>query len=230
MASTAENKHDENEQDWHDVLLENKAVFDEVISKMEKLGPYYPKEANVLAALRLCPLETIKVVILGQDPYPGTNSGSPVANGIAFSTNKGVPVQASLKNIYKEIQQEYPSFKIPDHGDLTKWCNQGVLLLNTALTYHPSQKEAALSQGLWLPIIDILLKTALKKNSECIFVCWGNHAKNFVSKYVKGAKNILTAAHPSPLSAHKGFFGCKHFTKINELLSKQSKTAIDWSI
>jgi len=181
----------------------------------------YPDIDNVYNAFKLCSFKDTKVVILGQDPYHQKG----VANGLAFSVNPGCKIPASLRNIYKEIESDGDA-EINKNGDLNHWAEQGVLLLNCSLTVEDSKPGSHSSFG-WENITDSVIKL-LNKKSNIVFLLWGAHSikKRYL---IDESKNIVfTAPHPSPLSAYRGFFGCKHFTKTNLYLSKNRIKTINW--
>ena len=185
--------------------------------------PVYPPPKQVFAALDLCPLPQTKVVILGQDPYHGPGQ----AHGLAFSVQSGTPLPPSLRNIYQELADDV-GCEVPADGDLTHWAKQGVLLLNTTLTVEAG---APLShQGLgWETFTDAIIATLGAEQRPIVFLLWGKHAQSKQAHLDTDRHLILTAPHPSPLSAHRGFFGCRHFSKTNAFLKKTNQTPIDWS-
>ena len=186
-----------------------------ISEKLNELGDYYPLPEDVFRAFRELPVERVRVVIVGQDPYPHSNGTKPSAVGMSFSVRRGDPVPGSLKNIYKEIRSDYPSFEIPDHGDLTGWVRQGVLLLNKCLTVSPG--DSGSHRKLWMGFINKMIKFIVSRNPKVIFVMWGKNAQELSTILGEKVKQ-LTAGHPSPISARNGFFGCGHFREINELL------------
>ncbi len=187
----------------------------------------YPPRGSRLRALELTPLDDVKVVILGQDPYHGPGQ----AHGLAFSVPGGVKVPPSLINIYKELETD---LGIPraSHGNLEEWAKQGVLLLNNSLTVEAGQAGSHQNLG-WEAITDAAVAAVAEKAQPCVFMLWGSHARKKASR-VAGLNNgrhlVLTAPHPSPLSAHAGFFGCRHFSKANAFLTDHGRGAIDWSL
>lgn len=183
----------------------------------------YPPMHNVLNAFELTPFDSVKCVILGQDPYhePGQ------AMGLAFSVPKGVTIPRSLKNIYKEIEAEY-GYPVPDHGDLTSWARQGVLLLNTVLTVREHAAGSHAGHG-WEIFTDNIIKELNNSENPIVFMLWGNKARE-KRNLISGNHLVLEAAHPSPFSANKGFFGCGHFKKCNDWLEKHGVEPIDWRI
>ncbi len=184
----------------------------------------YPEADNVFRALNLVPFDKVKVVIIGQDPYHGPKQ----AHGLCFSVQKGVDIPPSLQNIYKEIQNDL-GYPIPKTGDLTQWAKQGVLLLNSVLTVRSGLANSHRGKG-WEQFTSAIIRLLSAREDPVIFVLWGNNAKEFLSLIDTSRHYILTAPHPSPLSAHSGFFGCKHFSKCNEFLKYMNKKPIDWHI
>jgi len=183
----------------------------------------YPPPNLVFNSLNLCPLEQVKVVILGQDPYHNVGQ----AMGLSFSVPQDTKIPPSLKNIFKELQNDL-KVECPHHGDLTKWSRQGVLLLNSALTVREHCPNSHAKN--WTPFTDNLIKY-LSEKGNIIFILWGGHAKKKKSLINIENNYILEATHPSPLSCNRGgFFGCRHFSQCNQLLEKMSTEIIDWSI
>ena len=188
----------------------------------------YPPRGVRLAALDLTPLDTVKVVILGQDPYHGPGQ----AHGLSFSVQPGVRVPPSLVNIYKELHTDL-GLPIPKHGNLTRWAEQGVLLLNNSLTVEDGKPASHKGRG-WEAITDAVVAAVAAKADPCVFLLWGSHAR-------KKAQNVpglgpgshhlvLTAPHPSPLSAHTGWFGCRHFSQANAFLESHGRGVVDWRV
>lgn len=184
----------------------------------------YPDMYDIFNALKYTPCEKAKVLILGQDPYHEPNQ----AHGLAFSVKKGVEPPPSLKNIYKELSSDI-GFTAPPHGELTKWAEQGVLLLNTSLTVRRSQANSHRGKG-WEIFTDRVIELLNERESPMVFMLWGNNAKAKAPLITNSRHLILTAAHPSPLSAHNGFFGCKHFSKCNNFLTENGIAPVDWSL
>jgi uracil-DNA glycosylase len=185
----------------------------------------YPPEADVFNAFRYTGFDQLKIVIIGQDPYHGPNQ----AHGLCFSVRPDIPVPPSLKNIYKELALEYPDFVIPKHGYLESWARQGVLLLNTVLTVVANEPNSHRHLG-WETFTDNVIK-AISANAEpVVFLLWGAPAIKKQQLIDSSRHHILTAPHPSPLSAYRGFFGCGHFAKANELLTQMGKTPVDWQV
>jgi uracil-DNA glycosylase len=187
----------------------------------------FPVPADRFRALELTPLDQVRVVILGQDPYHGAGQ----AHGLCFSVQKGVRVPPSLVNIYKELHRDL-GLAIPAHGNLEKWARQGVLLLNNALTVEEGQ--AGSHQGLgWEAITDAAVAAVAAKPEPCVFMLWGSHARKKAERVpgLMGSHHlVLVAPHPSPLSAHTGFIGCGHFSRANAFLEEHGRGAIDWQV
>jgi uracil-DNA glycosylase len=165
------------------------------------------------------------VVILGQDPYHGPNQ----AHGLCFSVQLGVKTPPSLVNIYKELASDIPDFTMPQHGFLQSWAEQGVLLLNTVLTVEQSQAHSHAKIG-WEQFTDVVIKQVSDHCQGLVFLLWGSHAQKKGLVINKQKHHVLSAPHPSPLSAYRGFLGCKHFSQTNEILQKQSKKTINWQV
>lgn len=185
----------------------------------------YPKGSDIFRAFELTPFQNVKVVILGQDPYHGAHQ----AHGLSFSVQKGVKQPPSLQNIFKELETDIPGFKIPNHGDLTDWAKQGVLLLNATLTVSAGKAGSHQNQG-WEIFTDEVIKTLSEKKEDLIFILWGRFAQAKENLINHEKHYIIKSAHPSPFSAYSGFFGSKPFSKTNEILRKLNKTEINWQI
>ncbi|MFM5924482.1 MAG: uracil-DNA glycosylase [Novosphingobium sp.] len=187
----------------------------------------YPPQGSRLAALDLCPLDAVKVVILGQDPYHGPGQ----AHGLSFSVQDGVKVPPSLVNIYKELASDL-DLPRPAHGNLTHWARQGVLLLNAALTVEDGKPASHQGKG-WEEITDAVVAAVAAKPEPFVFLRWVSHARKKAAS-VPGLMNshhlVLTAPHPSPLSAHSGFLGCRHFSQANAFLEGRGRGAVDWRL
>lgn len=184
----------------------------------------YPSAEDLFNALHLTPLSKVKVVILGQDPYHGPNQ----AHGLCFSVQKGVDIPPSLVNIYKELQDDL-GCTIPNHGCLEKWANQGVLLLNTVLTVCAHQANSHQGKG-WEQFTDAIIQAVNQQDRPIVYLLWGKPAQNKISMLTNPKHLILKAPHPSPLSAYRGFFGCRHFSQTNEFLTNHNLDPIDWQI
>ncbi len=187
----------------------------------------YPPRGQRLAALALTPLDAVKAVILGQDPYHGPGQ----AHGLCFSVPRSVRPPPSLVNIHKELAADQ-GLPPPGHGNLEAWARAGVLLLNNALTVE--QGRAGSHQGLgWEAITDAAVAAVAAREQPCVFLLWGSHARKKAERVpglIAGRHMVLTAPHPSPLSAHAGFLGCRHFSQANAFLDAQGRGAIDWRL
>lgn len=189
----------------------------------------FPKDDDVFCAFESCDLADINVVILGQDPYHGIVGDTPQAHGLAFSVQQGIKVPPSLVNIYKELATDIAGFVTPNHGNLTAWAQQGVLLLNTVLTVQQGQAHSHAKWG-WETFTDKVIEQLNQHNKGCVFMLWGAHAQK-KGRNIDGNKHlILNGPHPSPLSAYRGFFGCKHFSKANTWLAEQGRQTIQWAL
>ncbi|MEA1618839.1 uracil-DNA glycosylase [Erythrobacter sp. T5W1-R] len=190
--------------------------------------PIYPPRGRRLAALAMTPLEDVRCVILGQDPYHGEGQ----ANGLAFSVAPGVKVPPSLVNIYKELASDL-GLPRPAHGDLSGWARQGVLLLNNTLTVAAGQAGSHAGRG-WDAITDACVAAVAERGAPTVFILWGSHARKKASRVPALGRCahhlVLTSAHPSPLSAHNGFFGSRPFSQTNAFLERHGRGTIDWSL
>lgn len=194
------------------------------LDELEQQGRViYPVKADRFAAFELTPLEKVKVVIIGQDPYHQAGQ----AHGLSFSVNPGVKVPPSLRNMYKELAQDISGFDTPESGDLRHWAQQGVLLLNTVLTVEDSKPNSHKGLG-WLTFTNKVIETLNSQREGLVFLLWGANAQSYQKLIDNNKHHILTAPHPSPLSAHRGFFGCRHFSTANQLLLNSGQTAINW--
>jgi uracil-DNA glycosylase len=184
----------------------------------------FPPGEEIFSAFQHTPLDAVKVVILGQDPYHGEGQ----AHGLCFSVRPGVPVPPSLQNIYKEIHAEL-GYPVPGHGDLTHWADQGVLLLNSVLSVECALAASHRGKG-WERFTDRVVEVINREREGVVFMLWGSYAQR-KGAMIDGARHcILRAPHPSPLSAHRGFFGCGHFVAANEYLRCRGQTPIDWRL
>lgn len=200
----------------------------EILSLEDKKSRWYPNKEDIFRAFEMTPLDKVRVVIIGQDPYPELGmSGLPQAMGMSFSVRKGENIPGSLNNIFKEVSSCIPGFKTPDHGDLSSWARQGVLLLNSCLTVRAGIPGS--HKNIWMPFIINVIDAISKVRSNCFYVLWGASAKK-MADYLKDKSMILEAAHPSPRSASNGFFGCRHFLIINKYFEKISEPLIDWNL
>lgn len=215
--------------DW-DELLKNefqKEYYTELRSFLrDEYSKYtvYPGMYDIFNAFKLTSYEDTRVVIFGQDPYHEPNQ----AHGLAFSVNPGVRIPPSLLNIYKELNSELGCY-IPDNGCLTKWAKQGVMLLNNALTVRASAANSHRNKG-WENFTDAVAGLYNEREKPIVFMLWGNNAKEKLKIITNPNHIILTAAHPSPLSASRGFFGCGHFKTANRILKREGLGEIDWQI
>lgn len=189
-----------------------------------KTQTIYPHMNDIFNALKYTDYQNVKVVILGQDPYHQPNQ----AHGLCFSVKKGVNPPPSLQNMYKEIHAEY-GYPIPDHGELTYWAEQGVLMLNTVLTVRESQPNSHKGMG-WEIFTDDIISLLNQRPEPMVFLLWGANARAKTKLITNPAHLVLTSAHPSPLSAYNGFFGNNHFKKANEFLKSNRMAEIDWQI
>ncbi len=184
----------------------------------------FPPKTEILFALNETPFHKVKVVLIGQDPYHGNGQ----AHGLAFSVNDGIALPPSLKNIFKELKSDL-EIPIPKDGNLTKWARQGVLLLNTTLTVRKGEAGSHQNQG-WEMFTDSIIHAINNNKSNVVFLLWGKKAQEKEKLIDQQKHAVLKAAHPSPFSAYNGFFGCKHFSKTNDLLLASKQTAIDWTL
>ena len=214
-------------EDWKEILSAefSKPYFEELVAFVKQeyaSGVVYPAGRNIFRAFDKCPFERLKVVIIGQDPYHGEGQ----ANGLCFSVNEGVPFPPSLQNILKEVFDEVGK-PVPASGELDRWAEQGVLLLNSVLTVRAQSAASHAGRG-WEQFTDAVVRSIAERKQGVVYMLWGNYAQR------KGAiadptKNlILKAVHPSPLSAYRGFFGCRHFSATNAYLVSQGKEPIEW--
>lgn len=214
-------------EDWKEILSEefSKPYFEELVAFVKQeyaSGLVYPAGRNIFRAFDKCPFDRLKVVIIGQDPYHGEGQ----ANGLCFSVNEGVPFPPSLQNILKEVFDDVGK-PVPASGELDRWAEQGVLLLNSVLTVRAQSAASHAGRG-WEQFTDAVVRAIAERKQGVAYMLWGNYAQR------KGAiadptKNlILKAVHPSPLSAYRGFFGCRHFSATNAYLVSQGKEPIEW--
>lgn len=215
------------EQGWRLALADEfekpyfKALTDRVRADYAS-GPVYPPGSRIFAAFDASPFDDTKVVIIGQDPYHGPGQ----ANGLAFSVNPGIPFPPSLRNILQEVSSDTGA-PAPTDGDLSRWATQGVLLLNTALSVKQGQPKSHSGIG-WETLTDMAVRRIAEMKSNLVFMLWGSDAIR-KRAFIDPARHlILTAPHPSPLSAYRGFFGCRHFSQANAYLIAHGKTPIQW--
>ena len=195
----------------------------EFLDTVYLIDTVYPERQNVFAALKETPLDKVKVVILGQDPYPNPDQ----AQGLSFSVPATMALPKSLINIYKELADDL-NVDAPKDGDLRRWAKQGVLLLNTVLTV-PAHHAGGHASEVWEPLTDEIIKLVAQRDQATVFILWGKQAQNKKS-LIQGEKNlVLQAPHPSPLSAYRGFFGSKPFSQTNDFLQKNNRLPIKWA-
>jgi uracil-DNA glycosylase len=218
------------EQSWKEVLHNefSQPYFEGIVSFLKKEISngkiIYPAGSTIFNAFNTTPFHDVKVVILGQDPYHNPHQ----AHGLSFSVADGIAAPPSLINIFKELKEDV-AITTPTTGNLEKWAKQGVLLLNAALTVEAGNAMSHSKIG-WHIFTDSVIKTLSDKKENLVFILWGNFAKNKQTLIDSQKHLVLTAAHPSPLSAHNGFFGCKHFSKTNHWLEAKGINKIDWSL
>ena len=214
-------------EDWKDVLHEefNKPYFDELVDFVKQeyaSGVVYPAGQNIFRAFDKCPFDKLKVVIIGQDPYHGPGQ----ANGLCFSVARGVQFPPSLQNIFKEVQSDIGT-PVPESGELDRWAEQGVLLLNAVLTVRAHQAASHAGRG-WEKFTDAVVRAIAERKQQVVYMLWGSYAQKKGAIADPQSNLILKAVHPSPLSAYRGFFGCKHFSEANKYLESVGKSPIEW--
>ncbi len=216
---------------WTDVIGKEKAqpYFQHALQQVHLARAsgktIYPPQEEVFNAFKYTAFEDVKVVILGQDPYHGANQ----AHGLAFSVKPEVAIPPSLLNMYKELTQDISGFQMPSNGYLVKWAEQGVLLLNTVLTVERGMAHSHANLG-WERFTDKVIAVLNEHREKLVFLLWGSHAQKKGQIIDRTRHLVLTAPHPSPLSAHRGFFGCRHFSKTNSYLESNGMKPIDWQI
>lgn len=212
-------------EDWASVLdTATLAPVEKFLPQEKAAGKtIYPAADDIFAALSLTPLQSVKVVILGQDPYHGPDQ----AHGLSFSVRKGIRLPPSLRNIYKEIAAEY-NVTMPKDGDLSGWAKQGVLLLNATLTVEAGLAASHAKRG-WEQFTDDVIRAVNENCDHVVFLLWGAHAQKKSVLIDRHKHEILETVHPSPLSAHRGFLGCGHFRKTNDYLAHHGQTPVDWT-
>lgn len=214
-------------ESWKNLLQEefNKPYFEELtrfVKSEYSAGQVFPAGRNIFRAFDKCPFDRLKVVIIGQDPYHGVGQ----ANGLCFSVDDGVQYPPSLQNIFKEIHDDIGS-PIPSSGNLDRWAEQGVLLLNAVLTVRAHQAASHAGRG-WEQFTDAVVRTIAQRKEGVVYMLWGNYAQRKGQIADPERNLILKSVHPSPLSVYRGFFGCKHFSKANDYLILQGKEPIVW--
>lgn len=214
---------------WTDVLAVEKQqdyfkdTLDYVAKRRAEGVNVFPPADEVFSAFSITAFDDVKVVILGQDPYHGPNQ----AHGLAFSVKPGIKAPPSLANMYKELATDIDGFTIPNHGYLQAWAEQGVLLLNTVLTVEQGQAHSHKKLG-WETFTDRVIAALNEHGDGIVFLLWGSHAQK-KGRHIDTTKHVVfNGPHPSPLSAYRGFFGCKHFSKVNDALITMGKTPINW--
>ena len=201
-----------------------KLLSDMIQTKEKEFGEFYPLKKDIFNFLTMTPLEKVKVVIWGQDPYPTLlDDGTPRAQGYSFGVKKIDKVPQSLKNIYKEIKSNFPMFEGPPHGDLRWLAKQGVLFMNQSLTYCPNNPKLYLN--MWNRFTYIIISIINENVENCIHLLWGKQCEPLI-EHIR-SREIFQCSHPSPLSARRGFFGCKHFLKVNITLENRKKTRVE---
>ncbi|UPQ88490.1 uracil-DNA glycosylase [Vibrio sinaloensis] len=216
---------------WHDVIGAEKQqhYFQQTLAFVEGERAsgkvVFPPAEDVFNAFKTTEFSDVKVVILGQDPYHGQGQ----AHGLCFSVLPGIKTPPSLVNIYKELAQDIAGFEIPQHGYLQSWAEQGVLLLNTVLTVEQGKAHSHAKAG-WETFTDKVIEALNVHQNGVVFLLWGAHAQKKGRFIDRSKHHVLTGPHPSPLSAHRGFFGCGHFSETNRYLVEQQKTPIEWQL
>ncbi|KFI10246.1 uracil-DNA glycosylase [Vibrio coralliilyticus] len=216
---------------WQDVIGAEKQqdYFQQTLNFVESERAagkaIFPPAKDVFNAFRATEFNDVKVVILGQDPYHGPRQ----AHGLCFSVLPGIKTPPSLVNMYKELAQDIDGFQIPAHGYLQSWAEQGVLLLNAVLTVEQGKAHSHSKTG-WETFTDKVIEAVNQHQSGVVFLLWGSHAQKKGRFIDRNKHHVLAAPHPSPLSAHRGFFGCRHFSQANQILNAQGKATIDWHL
>ena len=213
--------------DWKELLQEefDKPYFEELtrfVRAEYTSGVIYPPARNIFRAFDKCPVDSLKVVIIGQDPYHGPGQ----ANGLCFSVNDGIPFPPSLQNIFKEINADMGTM-VPQSGNLDRWAEQGVLLLNSVLTVKAHLAASHAGHG-WEQFTDAVVRIIAERKQNIVYMLWGSYAQRKGAIADPARNLILKSVHPSPLSAYRGFFGCKHFSQANAYLQSKGKQPIVW--
>ncbi|TXJ26408.1 MAG: uracil-DNA glycosylase [Chitinophagaceae bacterium] len=218
------------EESWKEILKDEfaKPYFQNIVlhlkTERQQGKTIYPPGSLIFNAFNTTPIGQVKVVILGQDPYHGPNQ----AHGLCFSVQAGVPPPPSLVNIFKELHEDL-GIRIPNHGNLTQWAKQGVFLLNASLTVRAGEPMSHAKIG-WATFTDTVIRKISEERPHVVFLLWGKFAQEKKVLIDESKHCILKAAHPSPLSAHAGFFGCKHFSKANAYLISKGIDPVDWQL
>lgn len=215
------------EESWKEVLVPtfDQPYFQNLVAFVKdeySKGKVFPPGKDIFNAFEYCPVDQVKVVILGQDPYHGDGQ----AHGLSFSVKPGIPFPPSLMNIFKEIKSDLGK-DMPPNGDLSRWAKQGVFLLNATLTVRAHQAGSHQKKG-WEEFTDSVIRSISEQKEDVVFLLWGAYAQKKADLIDSNKHLILKAPHPSPLSAHRGFLGCKHFSKANEYLTSKGLDPIVW--
>ena len=213
--------------DWKEILnVEfSKPYFEELVKFVKEeyaSREIFPKGSNIFRAFDKCPLDKLKVVIIGQDPYHGPGQ----ANGLCFSVGEGMPFPPSLQNIFKEVQSDIGT-PIPESGELDRWAEQGVLMLNAVLTVRAHEAASHAGRG-WEHFTDAVVRAIAERKEGVVYMLWGSYAQKKGAMVNSSQNLVLKAVHPSPLSVYRGFFGSRHFSKANDYLVSVGKTPIEW--
>jgi uracil-DNA glycosylase len=214
---------------WRSLLAKetDKPYFqklDQFLEKEKRAATIYPPPGEIFAALKLTPFKNVKVLLLGQDPYPGEGQ----AHGLCFSVRPGIKPPASLRNIYRELKSDV-GFRIPNHGYLAPWAKQGILMLNAVLTVRAGEPNSHQGKG-WEIFTDTIISRVNEKAGPVVFVLWGAYAQKKIALIDTAKHTIIKSAHPSPLSARHGFFGSRPFSQINQALRAAKNPPIDWQL
>lgn len=215
--------------DWEEFFEEEKKkpyyikLVEKIKSDVDRGSAIYPEKQNIFNSFNTTPFDEVKVIILGQDPYHGAGQ----ANGLSFSVNDGVKVPPSLRNIFKEIEEDLGIEVYKNNGNLMRWAKQGVFLLNTTLTVRQGEPNSHQNYG-WKYFTANALSLLNRDDKPKVFLLWGNNAKKLKFIFTNPNHLVLESAHPSPLSASRGFFGCKHFSQTNKFLLNNGELEIDW--
>jgi uracil-DNA glycosylase len=218
---------------WKDIFKVARDEFDDLQEYLDneerQYGRFCPEKKNLFRAFELTPLDNVKVVIVGQDPYHDRNKTDNQirAQGLSFSVSRDADIPPSLKNIFKELLKDIPTFQLPNHGDLTNWAQQGVLLLNKCLTVNP--KAPGSHKNVWNGFMYRIIEAIISTNPKCLFVMWGREAQK-IGKMIRGRCPTLECGHPSGANRANTFIGCKHFSQINDHLVKSGFDPIDWNL